>query len=248
MINEYVKEVKNVQEMKRLLKLYVRNNVFNNRGLPDIRNRRYFPTISTIRAHMVSARRKMQLSVIDQEALTEKIHIWKQEDPSIEIFFRPKSAGAVNNDDTKDNIEVEKQEMKFKNEDSVNKDDRIEGDIEEEEQEMKFKNEDSVHSLLFVYQIKWQRRLFQRYSGDMLLLDATYKTTRYVLPLFVHAVKTNVDYQIFETFITENETKQAIKEALTEFKEWNSSTSPKFCMTDYCNEEIEVLEETFVGM
>ena len=156
---------------------------------------------------MLSARRKMQLSVIDQEALTEKIHIWKQEDPSIEIFFRPKSAGAVNNDDTKDNIEVEEQEMKFKNEDSVNNDDRIEGDIEEEEQEMKFKNEDSVHSLLFVYQTKWQRRLFQRYSGEMLLLDATYKTTRYVLPLFVHVVKTNVDYQIFGTFITENETK-----------------------------------------
>ena len=122
---------------------------------------------------MVSARRKMQLSLIDQEALIEKIHIWKQEDPSIEIFFRPKSTEAVNNDDIKDNIEVEKQEMKFKNEDSVNNYDRIEGDIEEEEeQEIKFKNEDSVHSLLFVYQTKWQRRLFQRYGGEMLLLAA----------------------------------------------------------------------------
>ena len=122
---------------------------------------------------MVSARRKMQLSLIDQEALIEKIHIWKQEDPSIEIFFRPKSTEAVNNDDIKDNIEVEKQEMKFKNEDSVNNYNRIEGDIEEEEeQEIKFKKEDSVHSLLFVYQTKWQRRLFQRYGGEMLLLAA----------------------------------------------------------------------------
>ena len=72
-----------------------------------------FPTISTIPAHMVSARRKMQLSLIDQERLIEKIHIWKQEDRSIEIFFRPKSTEAVNNDNTKDNIEVEEQEMKF---------------------------------------------------------------------------------------------------------------------------------------
>ena len=71
-INEYVKELKNVQEIKRLLKLYVRHDLFNNRDLPDIRNRRYFPTISTIRAHIVSARRKMQLSLIDQEALIEK--------------------------------------------------------------------------------------------------------------------------------------------------------------------------------
>ena len=84
---------------------------------------------------MVSARRKMQLPLIDQEALIEKIHIWKQEAPSIEIFFRPKSTEAVNNDDIKDNIEVEKQEMEFKNEDSVNNYDKIEGDIEEEEEQ-----------------------------------------------------------------------------------------------------------------
>ena len=56
---------------------------------------------------MVSARRKMQLSLIDQEALIEKTHIWKQEHPSIKIFFRTKSKEAVNNDDIKDNIEVE---------------------------------------------------------------------------------------------------------------------------------------------
>ena len=73
----------------------------------------------------------------------------------------------------------------------------------------------------------------------MLLLDATYKTTRYVLPLFFLVVTTNVDYQIVGTFITENETKRAKKEALTKFKQWNPSTSPKFCMTDNCNEEIE---------
>ena len=62
---------------------------------------------------MVSARRKIQLSLIDQETLIEKIHIWQQEDRSIETFFRPKSTEAVNNDNTKDNIEVEEQEMKF---------------------------------------------------------------------------------------------------------------------------------------
>ena len=67
---------------------------------------------------MLSTRRKIQLSLIDQEALIEKNHIWNQ-DSSIKIFFRPKSTEAVNNDDTKENIEVEEQETKFKNEDSV---------------------------------------------------------------------------------------------------------------------------------
>ena len=82
----------------------------------------------------------------------------------------------------------------------------------------------------------------------MLLLDATYKTTRYVLPLFLLVVKTNVDYQIAGTFITKMETKRVIKEALTKLKEWNPSTSPKFCMNDYCNEAMKALQETFVGM
>ena len=82
----------------------------------------------------------------------------------------------------------------------------------------------------------------------MLLLYATYKTTRYVLPLFLLLVKTNVDYQIAWTFITEMETKRTIKEAMTKLKEWSPSTFLKFCMNDYSNEEIKVLQETFVGM
>ena len=82
----------------------------------------------------------------------------------------------------------------------------------------------------------------------MLLLDATYKTTRYVLPLFLLLVKTNVNYQIAWTFITEMKTKRTIKEAMTKLKEWSPSRSLKFCMNDYSNEEIKVLQETFVGM
>ena len=87
--------------------------------------------------------------------MIKEIYIWKQVDPSVKIFSRPKSTESFNNDDTKDNIKAEKQEMKFKNEDFVNDVDRIEDDIDEkEEQKMKFKNEDSVPSLLFVYKRK----------------------------------------------------------------------------------------------
>lgn len=47
-------------------------------------------------------------------------------------------------------------------------------------------------TLLFVHQTAWQRRLPQRYGNDICLLDATYKTTEYALPLFFVAVKTNL--------------------------------------------------------
>ena len=112
---------------------------------------------------------------------------------------------------------------------------------------MKFEEEDSLDSLLFIYQADWQSRLFQRYGGEILLLDATYKTTRYVLPLFLLVVKTNVDYQIVGTFITENETKRALVEALRIFKKWNLEVTPSYGMTDYCTEEIDALEETYPG-
>ena len=54
----------------------------------------------------------------------------------------------------------------------------------------------SYQKFLFVHQTTWQRRLLSKYGNDICLLDATYKTTRYALPLFFLAVKTNVDYQV----------------------------------------------------
>ena len=41
------------------------------------------------------------------------------------------------------------------------------------------------HSLLFIHQDPWQQRLLTKYGNTISLLDATYKTTKYELPLFV---------------------------------------------------------------
>ncbi|PFX20297.1 hypothetical protein AWC38_SpisGene15263 [Stylophora pistillata] len=54
--------------------------------------------------------------------------------------------------------------------------------------------EQDPSTLLFVHQSAWQHRLLKRYS-NMCLLDATYKTTHYALPLFFLVVHTNGDYQ-----------------------------------------------------
>ena len=58
------------------------------------------------------------------------------------------------------------------------------------------------------------RKGTRRYGNEMILLDATYITTRYALPLFFRVVKTNVDYQIVASFVAENETQETITEAL----------------------------------
>ena len=62
--------------------------------------------------------------------------------------------------------------------------------------------------LLFVHQAKRQRRL------TSCLLDATYRTTKYSLPLYFLVVNTNVDYRVVASFVTQSETTDAIKEAL----------------------------------
>ena len=71
---------------------------------------------------------------------------------------------------------------------------------------------------MFVHQSKDQRRLLERYGDEICMLDATYKTTRYSLPLFFVVVKTNVDYQIVGSFVVQSETTDAIFEALSVLK------------------------------
>ena len=86
-----------------------------------------------------------------------------------------------------------------------------------------------------------------RYGNEITFLDATYKTTRYELPLFFLVVKTNVNYAVVGVFVIQNETTADITEALQLFRKWNPTWSPKYFMTDFCQEEISSIEAVFKG-
>ena len=68
------------------------------------------------------------------------------------------------------------------------------------DKEVKLTSNTCKQSFLFQHQTTWQR-LLTKYGNNICLLDATYRTTRYSLPLFFLAVKTNVDYQVVGSFI-----------------------------------------------
>ena len=53
-----------------------------------------------------------------------------------------------------------------------------------------------TQKLLYVHQEQWQQRLMVKYGNEISLLDATYKTTNYALPLFFICVKTNNGYAV----------------------------------------------------
>ena len=77
-------------------------------------------------------------------------------------------------------------------------------------EEVKTKARMQEGRLLLVHQTAWQSSLLSRYGQDLVFLDSTYKTTKYLLPLFFVAVKTNVDYIIAASFIVQDETTKSI--------------------------------------
>ena len=87
-------------------------------------------------------------------------------------------------------------------------------------------------SLLWVHQEVWQQDLLFRYGNTITMIDATYKTTKYDLPLFFVCVKTNHGYCVAAEFISQNECATAIQEPLEVLKTWNPQWQPEFlCVT-----------------
>lgn len=84
-----------------------------------------------------------------------------------------------------------------------------------------------------------------KYGNTMTLIDATYKTTLYDVPLFFVTVRTNVGYTVAAEFIVQSETSEDIEEALGILKEWNPEWKPSFFMCDYSEAEIGALESAF---
>ena len=104
-----------------------------------------------------------------------------------------------------------------------------------------------AENLLFAHQTAWQKHLINCYGNEITLLDATYKTMKYELPLFFLVVKTNVNYTVVASFVIQRETTASIQEALGIFRDWNDSWKPRYFMTDLCQEEITAIENTFPG-
>ena len=80
------------------------------------------------------------------------------------------------------------------------------------------------------------------------MLDATYKTTKYSLPLFFVVVKTNVDYQIVSSFVIKSETSDSIYEALSIIKSCNPTWNPSYFMVDFSEEERSAIGKLFPGI
>ena len=93
--------------MKRHLSMYVKNDMFGGINLPPKTNKRYYSRIRAIRNQMFFERQKLKKSLIDQEALQEKVDEWKRENPTTSIYFRSKCSSSTD-DNTEETSECEK--------------------------------------------------------------------------------------------------------------------------------------------
>lgn len=223
--------MRSVHEMRRHLRGVVEREMFARKAMPPLANRRFYPTKKDIRNHIYRATIKQRFSNCDQTNVSKMVDKWVQHNPDDKLYFRPYA-------DVDKTYEIDGSTMENVNDDEDN---------EEDEEDVKIVTSLSRQKLLFVNQTAWQRHLLLIYGNDICLLDATHKTTRYALPLFFIAVRTNVDYQIVGSFVVQDESTESIKEALGVFKKWNQQWQPSYFMVDCCEEEINAIEETFSG-
>ncbi|XP_046570097.1 uncharacterized protein LOC124278436 [Haliotis rubra] len=103
----------------------------------------------------------------------------------------------------------------------------------------------TLQSLLLVYQADWQQMLLKRYGMDIVFLDATYRTTRYALPLFFLCVRTNQGYVVVAAFVIEKEDAQSVEEALHIIQDFNPFWNTKSFMIDASEIEANAITNTF---
>ena len=114
-------------------------------------------------------------------------------------------------------------------------------DFDEIKQDCKNVNTDDS-KMIFIYQSTEMQQMFHRYGNQLILLDATYKTAKYALPLFFLVVKTKVHFQVCRVIVLQEESVDMITRALSVVKMWNPEVIPKYAFVDFDEREISSLE------
>ncbi len=84
-----------------------------------------------------------------------------------------------------------------------------------------------------------------KYGNTLTLMDATYKTTKYALPLFMLVVRTNVGYFPVAEFLLECEAVANVVEALSILKCQNPDWNPPAFLVDYSEVEFQAIKTIF---
>ena len=95
---------------------------------------------------------------------------------------------------------------------------------------------------LLVHQTPTMRSMLQKYGSVIAGMDATYKVTKWQHPCFLVTVVTNHGHGFpAALFFVEQETGEAIAEALRVLRDWNPEWKPEYIMLDKSDQEINAV-------
>ena len=86
------------------------------------------------------------------------------------------------------------------------------------------------------------------YGRHMCLIDATYKTNVYDMPLMFLCVLTNCGYANVASVLLSDEQKDSIAAALRLIVDWNPDWQPQCFISDFSDAQIAALETVFPGI
>ena len=167
-------------DMKCHLKTYVLENVPN----ASQEDASLFPSNRTISRQMYKVVMKLHHSKIDEVNVLKMMGLWQQDALEDFTYFQPQTSSS----------DIEYADME-------NDDDIL--------YHVPCVNEDIKNNLLFIHMTVAQK-LFLHCYNNLVLMDATYRACRLMLPLFFLPMKTNVNYSPIASFIVQNEDTKSI--------------------------------------
>ena len=79
--------IRNIKEMQRALRLYVKMELFEGQPPPPINSRRFYPEERGIRNCMYNVTAKLRMSKVDQENLAIQIEKWEKSNSEDSFYF-----------------------------------------------------------------------------------------------------------------------------------------------------------------
>ena len=241
-------------------------------NLPSENNRAYYPTNTDIHNHIDAAKTAIQLSKFDQISMKALYEEWTKSSRPGKYFFRPyikkesipdqvpspgkevvlgstETTVVPSTESTSPTLPSisEKCSLPVQPPSHPETPTTDSTDLSQPDSSPPDSNDQFSQTLLWIHQEEWQQNLI-RYGNTMSLIDATYQTTKYDLPLFFVTVRTNIGYKVITHFIIQSETTEQILEALNMLRNWNKNWKPPFSLCDYSEAEISAIEQAFPGI
>jgi MULE transposase domain len=106
---------------------------------------------------------------------------------------------------------------------------------------------DADSDVIFFHQSQWQRHLLLVYGCHVTLIDCTYNTTVYDLPLLTVAVKTNCGFFIAATALLASESTDCVTTALDRIRDANPDWHPSAFVSDFSEAQLGAVKKVFPG-